>query len=105
MIEKVFHMTHSEEKTIEKVIQDDNIHYMHMILAKGEGLPVHTTNANLYMTVLRGLLSLDLEESGAHVYEAGTILNIPFGIKMDARNAKDETLEITVVKAPAPKQG
>ena len=104
MIEKVFQMTRSDEKTIEKVIQDENIHYMHMILGKNEGMPVHTTNANVYMTVLRGRLSIDLEESETHYYESGTILNIPFGTKMNARNTNDETLELTVIKAPAPEQ-
>jgi len=103
MIEQVFKMTQSDEKTVEKVIQDENIHYMHMILCKGEGLPVHTTNATVYMTVMKGRLSLQLEDHEVQYYNSGTILKIPFETKMDARNTDSDILELTVVKAPAPK--
>ena len=36
MIEQVFKLTQGNERTVEKVILDENIHYMHMILNKGE---------------------------------------------------------------------
>ena len=38
MIEQVYHLTQGNTKTIEKILMDDEIHYMHMILNKGEGL-------------------------------------------------------------------
>ena len=34
MIEQIFKLTQGNEKIIEKVILDENIHYMHMILNK-----------------------------------------------------------------------
>ena len=40
MIEQIFKLTQGNERTVEKVIIDENIHYMHMILNKGECLPV-----------------------------------------------------------------
>ncbi len=103
MIEQVFKLTKSNKKTIEKVIADENVHYNHMIMPKGEGLPLHKTNSNVYMTVLRGNLTISLGKEETNVYEAGTILKIPHGVEMNARNENDEILEITVVKAPAPK--
>ena len=36
MIEQIFKLTQGNEKTVEKVIIDENIHYMHMILNKDE---------------------------------------------------------------------
>ena len=39
MVEQIFKLTQGNEKTVEKVIIDENIHYMHMILNKGECLP------------------------------------------------------------------
>lgn len=45
MIEQVYHLTQGNTKTIEKILMDDEIHYMHMILNKGEGLPEHFSNA------------------------------------------------------------
>ena len=102
MIEKIFKMTNSNEKTIEAVIQDEHLHYMHMILNKEEALPVHFSNSNVYMTVLRGTLSIALGEQETHEYPSHTVLRIPEGVKMNVRNLHDETLELTVVKVPAP---
>ena len=103
MIEQIFKLTQGNEKTVEKVIIDENIHYMHMILNKGECLPEHFSNAkNVYITVVRGTLSATLNEQETHEYQAGTVLKIPFHTKMSLKNASLETLEFIVVKAPAP---
>ena len=89
---------------MEKVLFDDNIHYLHMVFNQGEGLPEHFTNATVYMTVVRGRLSISLNEQETHQYEAGTLLKIPFQTKMKVQNLHPETLELIVVKAPAPQQ-
>lgn len=102
MLEQVFKLYRGEEKTIEKVLLDENVHYLHMVLPQGEGLPVHVCNAILYMTVVRGSLSIRLNEQEVHEYESGSLLKIPRGTQMDAQNASQETLELIVVKAPAP---
>lgn len=105
MIEQIFNLTRGDEKTIEKVIIDEDINYMHMILNKGEGLPEHFSNAkSVYMTVVRGTLSAVFAEQEVHVYPAGTVLKIPFHTKMNIKNLNDETLELIVVKAPAPQK-
>jgi quercetin dioxygenase-like cupin family protein len=95
-------MTTGNNKLIEKIIMDENIHYMHMILNNGESLADHYSNSNVYMTVVRGILSIDLGDNGFNKYEAGTILKIPFNTKMRVHNKDNATLEIIVVKAPAP---
>lgn len=104
MIEKVYHLTQGDAKTIEKVVMDENLHYMHMILNQGEGLPEHFANANVYMAVLRGTLTIGLGGQEDHVYAAGSLLKIPFNVKMNVRNLHKETLELTVVKVPAPQK-
>lgn len=102
MIETIFKIKQTNEKTIEAVVQDENVHYMHMVLNSGEALPVHFSNSNVYMAVLRGTLSIGLGDQEVHEYPTGTLLKIPVQIKMNVHNRHDETLEITVVKAPAP---
>jgi len=104
MIEQVFHLTQGDAKTIEKVVMDENLHYMHMILNRGEGLPEHFSNSNVYMAVLRGTLTIGLDGQEDHVYPKGALLKIPFNTKMNVRNLHDGTLELTVVKAPAPRK-
>lgn len=104
MIEQVFQLAQGDDKKIERVIADENVHYNHMILPKDQGLPLHYSNSNVYMTVLRGRLSIALDEGETREYEAGTLLKIPNETHMNVRNLHDEVLEITVVKAPAPGQ-
>jgi quercetin dioxygenase-like cupin family protein len=103
LIEQVFGLTKGNEKAVEKVVFDENVHYLHMVFNKGEGLPEHFSNSNVYMTVVRGRLSIGLNDQENHDYEAGTLLKIPYQTKMNVRNMHPETLELIVVKAPAPK--
>ena len=103
MVEQVFQMAVTDKHAIEKVILDENLHYLHIVLEKGECLPEHYSNGNVYMTVVRGTLSIALDEQEAHEYGRGTILKIPFHTKMNIRNLQDSVLELIIVKAPAPK--
>lgn len=103
MIEQTFNLSRGNEKAIEKVVFDENVHYLHMVFNKDEGLPEHISNSNVYMTVVRGKLSIGLDEQDIHEYEAGTLLKIPFKTKMNVKNTHSDTLELIVVKAPAPK--
>jgi quercetin dioxygenase-like cupin family protein len=103
MVEKVFNFSTGNDKIVEKVIMDENLHYMHMVFNKDEGLPEHFSNSNVYMTVVRGTLSIALDEQEIHEYNAGSILKIPFQTKMNVKNLHSETLELIIVKAPAPK--
>ena len=103
MIEQVFQLTQSTKKTVEKIVQDDNLDCIHMLVNKNEGLPVHYSNSNVYMTVLKGTLSITLEEQEAVDYSSGTLIKIPHKTKMNIRNLHEDILELIVIKAPAPK--
>jgi quercetin dioxygenase-like cupin family protein len=103
MVEQIYHLYVGDEMAVEKVLFDENIHYLHMVFNSGEGLPEHVSNANVYMTIIRGKLSIGLDEQEVHEYDAGTLLKIPFQTKMNVRNLHDHPLELIIVKAPAPK--
>ncbi len=102
MVEEVFELSKKDEKTVEKVVFDENVHYLHMVFNLNEGLPEHYSNSNVYMTVVRGRLSIGLNDQEVHQYGAGTLLKIPFQTKMNVKNLDADTLELIVVKAPAP---
>lgn len=104
MIEQVYQLAAANGKSVRKVIMDENLHYIHMVFPKGEGLPEHLSNSNVYMTVVQGKLSIGLDGQEIHTYPAGTVLKIPFRTKMNVRNLDDEVLELIVVKAPAPRE-
>lgn len=103
MIEQVFKLSKANEKIVERIVFDENVNYLHMIFNQDEGLPVHFSNSNVYMTVIRGRLSIKLDDQDTHDYEAGTLLKIAVQTKMDVKNLHTESLELIVVKAPAPK--
>ncbi|MGI5985382.1 MAG: hypothetical protein GXY01_06995 [Clostridiales bacterium] len=102
MVEKVYKLYQGDEKTIEKIVLDENLHYLHMVLNQNEGLPEHFSNSNVYMTVVRGKLSIGLNDQQIREYEVGALLKIPNNTKMNVKNLHSDTLELIVVKAPAP---
>ena len=103
MVEQVYQFSTGNEKAIERLLFDENIHYIHMVFNNGDGLPEHDSNATLYMTVVRGNLSIGLDDQEVHQYGAGTLLKIPEATKMNVKNRDVAVLELIVVKAPAPK--
>ncbi len=103
MAAQVFRLAQGEDKAIEKVIFDENIHYLHLILPTNDGLPEHFSNSNVYMTVIRGRLSIGLDDQEILVYDSGSLLKIPYNTKMNVKNLHREALELIIVKAPAPK--
>lgn len=88
-------------KTIEKVIGNPEVMINHFMFGKGEGLPVHNANSNVYMIIVKGKLSLELDGKD-QVHEAGYILTIDYGTSMHVRNEDEDVLEMFVIKAPHP---
>ena len=86
MIEQVYKISTGNDKAVEKVIYDENLHYLHMVFNKGEGLPEHFSNSNVYMTVVRGTLSIGLNDQDIHEYSNGALLKIPVNTKMKAQS-------------------
>lgn len=103
MIEKNYKIKSSNEKLIEKIVDDDNLLLNHMILTKGTGLPEHFSNSNVYMIIVKGTLTIKLGQQEEKRYSKGEIINIPYNIKMNINNFDDEILEFFVIKAPNPK--
>ncbi len=99
MIETTYQRIQTTEKTVNKLIIDPNLHYIQMIFNQHEGLPQHTTNADVYMSVITGSLSLTLENQPTTVYDAGMVIKIPKGVLMKAVNVHQERLELIVIKS------
>ena len=102
MIEKTYKFAPTETKMMEKIVVDENVNIAYVVLPPGEEVPPHYSNANVYMTVLKGTLSITLGEQDEADYESGTIVNFPDKTLMGAKNKADENLELFVVKSPAP---
>ena len=103
MIEKTYKFSQTEEKIIERIVDDENINLNHMILRNGESLPEHYSNSNVYMIITKGIMSIKLDEQNFKDYKIGDILNIPYDTKMNVTNQNEQLLEFFVVKSPNPK--
>jgi quercetin dioxygenase-like cupin family protein len=103
MSEKTYNFTtESNERTVEKIVSTDDVQIIHMIFPKGEGTPKHYTNTNAHIMVVKGEMTLTLEDQEPKVYPAGTVIYLPFNTKMLAQNLTSDILEFFVIKAPHP---
>lgn len=103
MLEKKYMYAVTTERIIERIVDDENLNLNHMILTKGTSLPEHYSNSNVYMIVINGFMSLQLDQQEPHHYTKGDIINIPYNTKMKVSNQDEEVLEFFVVKSPNPK--
>ena len=103
MLEKSVAYTRAEAFVMEKIIDDEPVNINHIILAPGEAAPVHVSNSHVHQIIVRGTLSLSLEDGTFNHYPAGTIVAVPFNLKMAIQNQGTDTLEFFVVKAPNPR--
>lgn len=103
MIEERYDFKIVNEKLIERIVDDDNVAINHIILVKDTGLPEHFSNSNVYMIIVRGTMTICLNDEQPKTYEKGSILYIPYNTKMKVQNLDNEILEFFVVKAPNPK--
>lgn len=102
-MEKVYDFHQSDNKLIEKILDDDAVMINHMILNDGDAIPQHDSNSNVYLLIVRGTLSVRLAENEERLYGHGNIVNIPGGVTMNISNAITEQTEFFVIKAPSPR--
>lgn len=103
MLEKEYKYSLTDNFTMEKIVDDDNVNINHIVVAPGGSVPVHVSNSHVHQIVVRGVLSLSLEDEAENEHPAGSIVAVPFNLKMAIHNRGKETLEFFVVKAPNPK--
>lgn len=103
MIEKTYPFTRTDSQTLEKIVDDDRVNINHIVVEPGKAVPTHVSNSFVHQVVVRGILSLSLEDGPLNRHPAGTIVAVPFNTKMAISNEGAETLEFFVVKAPNPR--
>jgi quercetin dioxygenase-like cupin family protein len=103
MIESTYAFTRTEAQTVEKIVDDERVNINHIVVEPGKAVVTHVSNSFVHQIVIRGTLSLSLEDGAFSHYPAGTIISVPFNQKMSIQNQGSETLEFFVVKAPNPR--
>ncbi len=103
MIEKPYKYTQTDAFMMEKIVDDERVNINHIVLAPGEAAPSHVSNSHIHQIIVRGTLSLSLEDGAFNHYPSGSMVAVPFNQKMVIQNQGVETLEFFVVKAPNPR--
>lgn len=97
-MEKVYKYTVTDEDTFENIFTEEKFLMNHAVVPAKKVFPKHPTDANVYALVVRGELSLTLEDNDTKVYGPGTLVNILKGITSELGNKGDEVLELFVLK-------
>lgn len=101
-MEKNYTFTLGTAKAIEKIVDDqgkfDKLQINHVILGKGDALPVHEANANVYLIIVKGEMTASFGENPMKVYQTGEMLNISMGTQMNMSNQVDTILEFFIIK-------
>lgn len=101
-MEKNYTFTVGTSKLIEKIVDDqgkfDKIQINHVILSKGDALPIHEANANVYLIIVKGDMTAAFGDHPIKDYQTGEMLNISIGTQMNISNQTDTILEFFIVK-------
>ncbi|MDD3947654.1 MAG: cupin domain-containing protein [Clostridia bacterium] len=103
MPEIVYGYSQKSNKTFEKLVDDDHVVINHIVMPKGDGLPDHITNSNVYLLITKGELTVKFENKDVRAYSAGQLVHIPFRVQMNMSNNADLPAEFFVLKTPNPR--
>lgn len=103
MIETITNFTIAEKKVIEQLIGDDEVMINHIALEKGDAVPIHYSDSNVYLIIVQGTITFIFDEQQANHHKKGSIVKIPFHTKMNISNTHDELGEFFIIKAPHPR--
>lgn len=98
MIEKEYFYSLNDSEIIEKIITDQDTAISHAILSPNKVLPEHLSDAELYLIMIKGTLSIRLNDQEEQNYTKGSIINIPVNTKITISNQGISNLEFFAVK-------
>lgn len=97
-MEKVYQYTITDQEIFENVFKDARLLMNHVVVPPGKVFPQHPTDAIVYALIIRGELSVAVENNAAKTFRAGQLVNIPKGVNTELGNRGGELLELFVVK-------
>lgn len=98
MNKQVFTYTKDATDIFENVIRDENLMLNHVIIEPGKHFPKHPTDALVYIMIIRGELSIQLEDDEKEVFGVGYAIHIDKGVESTLSNESKEKVELFVVK-------
>lgn len=97
-MEKVYNYTLTDQEIFENIFKDEKILMNHVVVPPGKVFPKHPTDAIVYALIVKGKLSVTIEDGETKTFKAGQLVNIPKGADTELGNMGSELLELFVVK-------
>ncbi len=97
-MEKVYQYTITDQEIFENIFKDARLLMNHVVVPPGKVFPQHPTDAIVYALIIRGELSVAVENNAAKTFRVGQLVNIPKGVNTELGNRGGEPLELFVVK-------
>lgn len=95
---KTYPFTQTNEETFENIFKEDELLMNHVVIPPGKVFPKHPTDAMVYALIVRGTLSVAVENEAPISYAAGQLVHIPKGVHSELGNRTEELVELFVVK-------
>lgn len=94
----IYAYTLTDQETLENVFDRGDCLMNHVIMPPGKVFPKHPTDAHVYITVLRGELTIVLEDEAPIQLKRGQVGNVPKGVMSSLSNVTDDVVELIVLK-------
>lgn len=97
-MEKVYHYTITDQEIFENIFKDEKLLMNHVVVPPNKVFPKHPTDAVVYVLIIRGELSITIEDHETKTYKVGQLVNIPKGVNSVLGNRGEDLLELFIVK-------
>lgn len=97
-MEKVYTYTQTETEVFENIFKEEKLLMNHVVVPPGKIFPKHPTDAQVYVLIAKGELSLSIEDKAVKVFGVGQVVHIPKHVNSELGNRGNSQLELFVIK-------
>lgn len=98
MNKQVFTYTQGCDDLFENVLKDENLMMNHVVIEPGKIFPKHPTDALVYIIIVEGELTLQLETEPKEKFVKGQVLHIDKNVQSELGNTSNTKTELFVIK-------
>ncbi len=98
MIEQVQQATKTKEHILENLFEKGPFKLNHVVIKPGQVFPKHNTDADVYIIIVKGKLTLQLADEASSVYEKRQVVHVPYNTPSELSNKSEKITEAYVVK-------
>ena len=99
MIEEVIYYSMKGNESLKNLITTDSIIINHVLIKPGQCFPAHITENDVFIIIVKGEISICLDDQPEHRYKKGKMVSIPKGVVSGLSNPTDVQTELFVVKS------